>query len=820
MAYGPQIIASEVHNELGREFRAAGHQFSVLSLEDHGNGEAGATLFPDEPGQVNLYKVDFRPGKLRRFGRKITGRLFHYPFFLELVLGLVKFLRARRADFDMVHVESAYPLGAAWTLAELISGVKLPFILNLQGADVMSLPRYDYGYGRYKLARRLLRLAFRKCQGVRANSEQTAALALELGTDPAKLKVIYRNISDQIFANATGELKGYKQAQQAMLRDRYGLRPGPVLLSYSRLHPFKGIDFLIEALPVLLERWPDLNLLICGPSRRTPQFGDYREYLEKIARKNGVSGNISFTGKVDFSQSAAYLAGADLLVVPSIIDALNKVVIEAAAVGTPSLMTTTTGISVAASRDGVGLSVPPLDAPGLTAGLVTLLEDQAQRQQMSNRGPEWAKSFSSAHIAALLLDFYRERLAASRPARLAYIAYPSSLVLKSANAIQTFSTCRELKKQAPNTLILLPRLSGRPSRFEEIGARHLLRWPFNVFNNIGPLKAIPWSYLERSFFTVEVGLYLLVQRWRGQGPQAIYVRDVICAYWLIKLWRGLLNAPVIYEAHDLEARNPSRAKNRLLRRWLESVDKTVIGQSDQLVSLTGVFLEYVEQQGIRRLGSGGGTAVIPDAYDDAVYRALPETERLIARQKLGLGPSDFVIVYSGLTFAYRQLDKLVEAYAKFVGAHPETPSCLIFAGGRPFERAALQEQAHRLGLADRIKCIEPQEPVTVNQYLNAASLLAIPDTVTDLTASPLKLFEYAAAGRPVMLPDLPALKEILSEEQGIYFERGQVSGMQAALEWVYTHPEAASRKAEAALLQVARHTYANRASSILDRIRN
>lgn len=813
MAYGPQIIASEVHSELGREFRSAGNSFAVLSLEDYGSGgEAGATLFPGEAGTVPLYTLRFGNKSWQKFPRKLVSRFFKYAFFLELVFGLVKFLRKHRGEFDVVHVEAAYPLGAAWAITDKLSGTKLPFILNLQGADVMSLPAYDYGYARYRLPRLLLRYAFRKCAGVRANSEQTAALALELGTDPAKVRVIYRNISDQIYPPASKDLAENKAAQQKFLREKYGLKDGPVLIALSRLHPFKGLDFLVKAMPELLEKWPGLNLLICGPGRRTPQFGDYRVYLEKIAHELGVEDRVIFTGKVDFAQSANYQAGADLLIVPSVVEALNKVVIEAAAVGTPAVITETTGIAFPAARDGVGLAVKAADVAALAEGIAGLLEDRAKLDEMSRKGPEWAKSFSSRDIAEKLLDFYK---AVTNPARgFVYVAYPSSLVLKSANAIQTFTTCRELRRLAPSSLVLLPRLPGKPSRFEEIGARHLLRWPFNVFNNIKPLKFIPWSYLERTFFAFEVGLTLLFRRLTGRKTRFIYVRDVICAYWLIKWWRPLLGASIIYEAHDLEARNPSRARIPLLRRWLERVDRTVVGESDKLVSLTGAFRDFVIEEGLRRANSPA--AVIPDAYDAEKYVPMPEAGRLAARETLGIAPDEFLVVYSGLTFAYRSLDKLVEAFGHFTQRHPRAKARLVFAGGRPFERAEVVAQAAKLDLNDKVQCVGQQPAEKVNLYLNAASLLAIPDTVTDVTASPLKLFEYAAVARPIMLPDLPALKEILPGDQAVYFPRGSVEGMLEALEYTFENPAEAAGKALAAYQSVAKYTYTNRARAILD----
>lgn len=198
MAYGPQIIASEVHSELGRYWRTQGHTFSVLSTADYAEaGEAGAKPFPDEVAEVKVYTIEFKNSLLRRLLRKICSRLFHYGFFLELFWGYRRFLQHHKHAFDIIHVEAAYPLGAVAALASL--SVKIPFVVNLQGADVMNVPAYDYGYGRYRLARCLLRFTFKRAAGVRANSERTAALAIELGAKPAKVKVIIRNISDNIY---------------------------------------------------------------------------------------------------------------------------------------------------------------------------------------------------------------------------------------------------------------------------------------------------------------------------------------------------------------------------------------------------------------------------------------------------------------------------------------------------------------------------------------------------------------------------------------------------------------------------------------------
>jgi glycosyltransferase involved in cell wall biosynthesis len=102
----------------------------------------------------------------------------------------------------------------------------------------------------------------------------------------------------------------------------------------------------------------------------------------------------------------------------------------------------------------------------------------------------------------------------------------------------------------------------------------------------------------------------------------------------------------------------------------------------------------------------------------------------------------------------------------------------------------------------------------VVRYLQAADVLTIPDTVSDVTASPLKLFEYLAVGRLVVLPDLPALQEILPPEIGYYFHRGDAGDLAAALARALADPGRARREA-AGREAVQPYTYAARARAIL-----
>jgi glycosyltransferase involved in cell wall biosynthesis len=155
---------------------------------------------------------------------------------------------------------------------------------------------------------------------------------------------------------------------------------------------------------------------------------------------------------------------------------------------------------------------------------------------------------------------------------------------------------------------------------------------------------------------------------------------------------------------------------------------------------------------------------------------------------------------------------LLDAFAQLRKRVPAAR--LILVGGRDTEIEQLRAQAAALGVSAALTWAGqlPQEQTL--PYLQAADALVIPDTITDFTASPLKLFEYLAAGRAVVLPDIPALAEVLAPEIGYYFKRGDTDALAEAIAHALSDPLRQQRE-QAGLAAVAPHTYAARADSIL-----
>jgi glycosyltransferase involved in cell wall biosynthesis len=417
---------------------------------------------------------------------------------------------------------------------------------------------------------------------------------------------------------------------------------------------------------------------------------------------------------------------------------------------------------------------------------------------------------TEAELAAGTTEVLAEQRVASAPIanapRIAYVAYPSSLVLRSANAVQTYATVQALRAIAPDCRVLIPRFAFRASRFTDLGAIYLLRLPFNAGRHL--IRSVVWSYAERTWFSFRLFGWLIHQRLRHAAPDVLYVRDVVCAAWLALLTPRLSGAAVIFEAHDLEAENRS-ANSGPVARWIaRRMDRIALGRARGVVSLTETFVPIIGQY---RTPCGSGTiAVIPDAYDDAIY--TPQ-DRDAARIALGIPSDAFLVAYTGLTFAYHGVELLVDAFRLLTEPLPNAH--LVLVGGRAGERASIADRVRDLGITDRVTIVAPRPVAEIPAYLAAADVLVIPDTVTKASASPLKLFEYAAMARPIVASDLPALREILPAATARYVTAASPRALADGLQWVAGHPTEAEGMAHRARAAVSAHTYRARAAAIV-----
>ena len=156
---------------------------------------------------------------------------------------------------------------------------------------------------------------------------------------------------------------------------------GTNLLFVGRPSVWKGFPFLIDAFARLRAERPDLRLTVVGD-------GPERREQEARVRAAGLEGDVVFTGYQSEKQVADWLERADVLVLPSLIEGVPVVLMEAGAAGLPVVATNVGGVSELVTDGVSGFLVPPGSADALVAPIQALLDDPAVRRRMGRAGRE------------------------------------------------------------------------------------------------------------------------------------------------------------------------------------------------------------------------------------------------------------------------------------------------------------------------------------------------------------------------------------------------------------------------------------------------
>jgi glycosyltransferase involved in cell wall biosynthesis len=271
----------------------------------------------------------------------------------------------RPATFDLIQAHWVLPNGPPAALAARLRG--LPLVISLHGSDVY-------------LAERAAPLSLAAAGALRAAAAVTTCSgdlrerALRLGARPGCVDVVPYGVDPQAFQPdpAAGD----------RVRADLGLPPGaPLIVTVSRLVYKKGLTYLLEAFPRVLERHPEAALVIGG-------YGDLREELERRAGELGVAGRVRFPGQLARGRAACYISAADVYVVPSIrdqggnVDGLPNALLEGMGAARPIVASRVAGIPEVIVDGEHGLLTPERDPGALAAAITRLLDDRALAQRL------------------------------------------------------------------------------------------------------------------------------------------------------------------------------------------------------------------------------------------------------------------------------------------------------------------------------------------------------------------------------------------------------------------------------------------------------
>ena len=248
----------------------------------------------------------------------------------------------------------------------------IPYVVYAHGNEILGVSQSDW---------QKPRLSLMNADRILAVSRFTAQLLGEIGVPAEKIEIIHPGCDIHHF---------HPREPNPDLRDKLlgGKVNSRVILSVGNLVSRKGHDVVIKALPLLMEKIPDVVYLIVGD-------GGYRKELEDLAAALGVRERVILAGQVSHQSLPDVYALSDVFIMPSRaqlescdVEGFGIVFLEAGACGKPVIAGRSGGVEDAVLDGVTGILVNPVDVDDVANALTQVLSDTGLAVTLGRQGRE------------------------------------------------------------------------------------------------------------------------------------------------------------------------------------------------------------------------------------------------------------------------------------------------------------------------------------------------------------------------------------------------------------------------------------------------
>lgn len=184
--------------------------------------------------------------------------------------------------------------------------------------------------------------------------------------------------------------------------------------------------------------------------------------------------------------------------------------------------------------------------------------------------------------------------------------------------------------------------------------------------------------------------------------------------------------------------------------WLADwSERFVWNNADYVLPVTEVLADKVRAKGV----PAENVVVIPNGINREQFSTIQDSRE--AKQSLGFD-GKLILGFTGFAREWHGLDRVLDVMA----SNQMEDWLFLIVGDGPV-RQSLEEKASRLGISDSIHFTGIVDRGRIPDYVSCFDIALQPDVVA--YASPLKLFEYLALGKPVLAPSRPNIREVLSD---------------------------------------------------------
>ncbi len=358
---GGQIVCLQIIEALIRE----GHQALVIS--------------PTEGPFTELLRKKKIPFALIPFEKTYS---FHRTFQVAWLL--------RKEKIDLVHSHGTVQLNVHVRLASWLAGI--PCISHIHIKNVFNQHPLIRQYQIF-----LDRWTSRLCCRLIAVSEETKESLIEEGIDAARIEVIANGID-------SNRLKA--QMNRMEVFHKFQIDPKKrLVITIGRLCPVKGQEEFLNGAKRVNSEMPDTVWMIVG--KDIEFHGAYEGKLKMLARDLGLNGQVVFAGYQN--DPLSLLSACDLFVLPSYIEGMPLVILEAMALGKAVIGSAIGGISEVVKDGETGILIPAGDSRALGSAMLKLLKDPKLAHKMGEAGLARVRQhFSEDQMVQHILKLYGE----------------------------------------------------------------------------------------------------------------------------------------------------------------------------------------------------------------------------------------------------------------------------------------------------------------------------------------------------------------------------------------------------------------------------
>lgn len=320
--------------------------------------------------------------------------------------------------------------------------------------------------------------------------------------------------------------------------------------------------------------------------------------------------------------------------------------------------------------------------------------------------------------------------------------------------------------------VIVPRDAGEPAG-ERQGAFEIRRYSYGVFSpgRLAFGAGIVPNLRRRPQLLAQAPMLLL--RMAGEVIRRRRQIDLVHANWLVSGIAGCLAAALCRKPLVVTVRGEDL---RLLgKRLPRTLLRPVLKRSAALVCVSEEFSERLKRD---RVCDPARVHFIPNGV------SVPMIERRAAREELGLSQAGRYLLFVGTVIPRKAIDVLIRALAE-----PQLGGFELIVCGRlddPDYREAIEREAARLGCSSRLRLLGAVPPDLVPAYLATADYYVSAST---FEGRPNSVLEAMAAGKAVVLSDIPSHREISREgTAAALFEAGNPGALARGIDRLERNP--------------------------------